>query len=248
LPYTERYVAFIDILGFGQIVSETGRRGGVTMFDADRLVEVLTQIGSRVEERGLVRSDDFKFQTFSDSVVLSEKASVRGFGHLTITIRSLTIDLLRQGLLMRGGIAKGKLHHDEKIMFGPAFLEAYRIESTVANYPRVVLSRDVYLDYQAMVRRDEVAEARVLLADDGPAFINVLELFRHSRTAAVLRARMRRAAECQAALQQLLTDSIHEPKHFEKLRWFAIYWNSVVGNWENGAAAVVFPASTREQS
>jgi hypothetical protein len=241
-------VAFIDILGFGQIVSETARRGRATRFNADRLVEVLTQIGTRVEGRDRVPSADFKFQTFSDSVVLSEKASVRGFRHLTITIRTLTIDLLRQGLLMRGGIAKGKLHHDEKIMFGPAFLEAYGIESTIANYPRVVLSRDVYRDYQAMVKRDEVTEERVLLADDGPAFVNVLELFKHSDSRLIRHSRLRRAMECQAALQKLLTDSIHEPKHFEKLKWFAIYWNSVVMNWENGAPPVAFPASTRVQS
>jgi hypothetical protein len=32
---------------------------------------------------------------------------------------------------------------------------------------------------------------------------------------------------CRASIQNLLNDSIYNPRYFEKLRWLAIYWNSV---------------------
>jgi len=52
---------------------------------------------------------------------------------------ALCLDLLRQGVLTRGGITKGLLYHSSNIAFGPALIEAYRLESEVAVYPRVVL-------------------------------------------------------------------------------------------------------------
>jgi hypothetical protein len=239
MAYTQRYVAFIDILGFSQIVSQTGQRGAI--FDADSLVEILTDMGARFEEQDTAFGDDFKFQTFSDSIVMSEAASGEGFEHLTRSIRSLTIEMLSSGLLIRGGISKGQLHHDEKVMFGPAFLEAYRIESTIANYPRVVLSRDVYADFNRMQARLRPLSPRVRLADDGPAFVNMFELFKESRMPSINTSRKRRARRCHTALQRLLNESIHEPKHFEKLQWLANYWNSVAESWPDGVPTVVPP-------
>ena len=53
------------------------------------------------------------------------------------------------------------------------------------------------------------------------------------------------AQACQRAIQNLLDDSIHEPKHYEKLRWLAIYWNSTVVAETSGRVleAIVLPIS-----
>src|SRR5712672_2824370 len=69
--------------------------------------------------------------------------------------------LLSSGLLTRGAVAKGKLHHDNPVMFGPAFLEAYHIETTIAKYPQVVLSRETYQNFQEQ-RGAVVANPRIL--------------------------------------------------------------------------------------
>ena len=42
---------------------------------------------------------------------------------------------------MRGAIVKGKLYHDDQIVFGSALVRAYELESTVVNFPRRFLSR-----------------------------------------------------------------------------------------------------------
>ena len=107
----------------------------------------------------------------------------------------------------------------------------------------VVLSRTVYADYTKMLGQNKALKSRVLLADDGPLFVNVLELFKHSKLPVIRRRRVTRAMDCHVALQELLTESIHEPRHFEKLKWFAGYWYSVLKNGPEGPPQVVLPAS-----
>ena len=52
-------------------------------------------------------------------------------------------DLLGIGIPVRGGITVGKLIHDELKCFGPAMVEAYKIESEIAVFPRVIIKPKV---------------------------------------------------------------------------------------------------------
>jgi hypothetical protein len=143
MAYTERYVAFVDILGFSDIVSRIERDKIPTRYDA--LVKALTDIGSRTKslDLGMV-GIDFKYQSFSGSIVISSAGNADGLAFLLASLNILALSLLRTGLLIRGAIAKGELHHDDLVMFGPAFLEAYHIEASITKYPRIVLSRETY--------------------------------------------------------------------------------------------------------
>src|SRR6266852_6332048 len=107
MAYTDRYVAFVDILGFSDIVRKTGQDDGSRRYEA--LVKVLTEIGSRANSLDDIIGDDLKFQSFSDSIVMSSNASSAGLVYLLVSINSLALNLLANGLLMRGAIAKGKL-------------------------------------------------------------------------------------------------------------------------------------------
>jgi hypothetical protein len=245
MPYTERYVAFLDILGFSRIVVDSSRPA--TRFDADSLMAILKGIGTRDDEYDKIFGVDFRFQTFSDSIVMSETASKEGFEQITDEIEALARKLLSKGLLLRGGLAKGALYHKGTVMFGPAFLDAYRLESTVAKYPRVVLSRDVFADHKKYDR----LFSRVVLADDGPPYVNVLQSFKEVNNlpnhpvVATAPAALQGIA-CQNALQLLIDESIYEPNHYEKLKWFGIYWNSNVGvNPDNLISPVTFPNAAR---
>jgi hypothetical protein len=134
--YLERYVAFADILGFTEIVKESARDNSPKRQEA--LVGALIEAGTYYP--GLNSPDDIQFQTFSDAIVMSSASTLTGLMHILFSMADLSIRLLRLGLLLRGAVAKGGLHHNDSIMFGPAFLEAYGIESRIAKYPRIVLS------------------------------------------------------------------------------------------------------------
>jgi hypothetical protein len=243
--YDERYVAFVDILGFAEIVRKTEHDMTDKRYDA--LVKTLTEIGS-YNEPTINESDDFQFQSFSDSVIMSTASKTTGLLHLLHSISNLSIRLLSTGLLMRGAIAKGKLLHDQFVMFGPAFLVAYNTELHIAKYPRVVLSREVYQDFRTLT--PSLKFPQVLLADDGPPYLHVFAGFRMLNegqpTPDYLNSEeVRLAQTCQRSIQNLLDDSIYEPSHYEKLRWLAIYWNTTVATAATGAPLemIVLPVS-----
>jgi hypothetical protein len=217
MPYSERYVAFIDILGFREIVKRS--EADPRLYEA--LVKTLSEIHAR-EPLGGEETVDFQFQTFSDSIVISAASSKIGLAYLLNSIHSLTLGLMQESLLIRGGIAKGKLYHEKGVMFGPAFIQAYEIEQTIANYPRVILSKQTYEDFRA----SGLEPSSVMLSEDGPPCLNIFGglKFLLSRDDTRLEA-TEIATRCRAAIQTLLEESIHNPSHYEKLRWLAIRWN-----------------------
>jgi hypothetical protein len=245
IMYDERYVAFADILGFANIVRQTEYDVGNKRYNA--LVQILTEIGS-YNEPTINESDYFQFQSFSDSVIMSTASTTTGLLHLLHSMSNLSIRLLSTGLLIRGAIAKGKLHHDQYVMFGPAFLAAYNVEAHIAKYPRVVLSREVYQDFRRLT--PSLKFPQVLLADDGPPYLHVLARFEplnegHPTPDYLNSEEVRLAQTCQRSIQNLLDDSIYEPSHYEKLRWLAIYWNATVATKGTGAPLemIMLPAS-----
>jgi hypothetical protein len=230
MPYAQRYVAFLDILGFSEIVRETDRDALPRRFDA--LVKTLERINSREGEFDNEVGCDFQFQTFSDSIVMSSNATTEGLLYLLLAVRRLALNLLGNGLLMRGAVAKGKLHHVGSVMFGPAFLNAYRIEHEIAKYPRVILSQEVFKELEAM--KPGIDDPSYILADDGPPYLDILRMikkFNSLGTSPTVHkiGEIIEGQSYQRILQELLNHSIHEPRHFEKVRWFALYWNGTFG-------------------
>lgn len=51
-------------------------------------------------------------------------------------------------ILLRGGIAKGKLYSDGDIIFGPGLTKAYLLEEQNAKVPRIITTNDILLPYR----------------------------------------------------------------------------------------------------
>jgi hypothetical protein len=236
--YSDRYVAFIDILGFSAIVRQL--KGDSTR--AKELVEILENIATLTSDFVEASAkEDLRSQSFSDCIVVSETCSPKGLFSLLATITTLTFALMSKGVFARGGIAKGQLHHSDKIVFGPAMLEAYRLESTLARYPRVLVDRETHLDYQhpsfTVFCKPYLRSPKLLLDRDGPPFLDILVLLRSAPTEYA-----DEITACRASLQRALDDSVYDPAHFEKLRWLAIYWNGIASRAGSALVEVVeFP-------
>jgi hypothetical protein len=231
-------VAFIDILGFSDIVKQSV----ALTAKATELIAILEDIANAKQEFAddfEIVSDDFKAQSFSDCIVLSENASPVGLFHLMAAVTLLSFRLLSKGVFVRDGIAKGSLHHSDKVVFGPAMIDAYRLESTTARYPRILVDRATHLDYKAAEYAEVGAEwtkvPTLLFADDGPPFLDILVLLR-SPTQEEYAGEI---DNIRVQIQNALDESVYEPKHFEKLRWLTIYWNALA--LDLGAKVVDFP-------
>jgi hypothetical protein len=84
----------------------------------------------------------------------------------------MLINFTIRGVLCRGGIAEGKVVHNNEMIFGPAMNDAYDLESNTAIYPRIIVS-DKIVSLAGKYRKDghspvdEIGHVKNLLSLDG---------------------------------------------------------------------------------
>ncbi|WP_250479641.1 MULTISPECIES: hypothetical protein [unclassified Caballeronia] len=133
--YETRIVLFLDFLGFRELVDRTTREPGALARIVEAM-EVIGKIGS--DNRDVLESQ--RITQFSDSVVVSYLVTERSAVFwLLLEIALHVIRLAEMGFLVRGGVTVGQLYHSSRHVMGPAMNEAYRLESQVAKYPRIVV-------------------------------------------------------------------------------------------------------------
>lgn len=155
----EQFTAYIDLLGFTDAVSN---EEASNISDIKRLLTQISQMRSTFAVKSVgtesIQTAYIKpmITTFSDHIVISYplKRSCKAIGDTKSTLITLvrqitqfaaqvTKDALRIGLLVRGGATIGNLYHTSSVIFGRALNDAHYIESTVSQFPRVVLSPEI---------------------------------------------------------------------------------------------------------
>ena len=171
--FEDHIVLFLDFLGFGE--------ASVQLDDALQtqllaLLQSIAGLRSEFEVEAEHRQDgssQYKVRpavsTFSDHIVISYpveriKMGDNGFGEIVVIgqlhryISVIAASALKIGFLVRGGIARGRLHHANGVVFGEAMVRAYQLESKVAVYPRVVVADELIqgpeAKYGPWLRRD----------------------------------------------------------------------------------------------
>ena len=183
MPYVESVVTFIDILGFGEMVG------------ADSTGEDVLRVVSRFRMYGTEDLDGRRQSLkgaaiqFSDCIVrctplrTGREETIRE--DVSEEVEDLTYlqgELAAEGIFLRGGIAIGRAHIDVGGVFGPAMIEAYRLESQHAVHPRIVLHPDIVKRYGSAgdAGAGVYADDQVMLtraADDGLHFVDYLRNF-----------------------------------------------------------------------
>ncbi len=170
--YENRVVAFIDLLGFRELVSFSalhpeaaghiysfligiqgqqvmgGLYGGIPTvgLDGTREVKLARDLPNTENMLELIKTHwPIEITQFSDSLVLSCKAEDGATSILLLEfIAKLMLGAFQHGFLLRGGITLGLLSHQEGgPLFGPAFIEAYALESKYALWPRIIVDKTV---------------------------------------------------------------------------------------------------------
>jgi hypothetical protein len=234
--YETRYCAFVDILGFSRLVE--GLRDGSTSFMALRDLLTRLQKPMRYWNREDDAEPDFRAQSISDAVAMSTKPNIAGLDRLFFALEILSIDLLAQGFFVRGAVVKDRLYHDENVVFGEALVKAFRLEREVVRYPRLMVTREVVadvLEYKNHHYHGNYFDFCLKQSEDGPMFYHLLQAveadvvrlhideFRRPRD--VSSNPMSLYVLLQKQIQKRFDESIDNPRHFEKVQWFAKYWN-----------------------
>lgn len=187
---------------------------------------------------------DFKSSTISDAIALSSSLTPGGLQHLFNSIEHLARGLLDLGYFVRCAIVKDRLFHDDKMVLGAGLVRAYLLENTVAKYPRVVVTKDV-VDGLGWKNTDSIDLTFVRRSKDGLYFQHVLrflELVKDKQGEDRTR-RLKWITRVRDMIQQRLDEAIDDPTHYEKVFWFADYFNAVFGGVA-GAKLVEAPGLT----
>ncbi|MCQ3949065.1 MAG: hypothetical protein DPW14_04475 [Planctomycetes bacterium] len=132
-------VLFADILGYKQLVEDATGESAFYAHVRDALalgVSVFQKAKAEWEGPAIIR-------TFTDNIVVAWPIQAtddeEALGFTVLQAARLQFEMALRGYFIRGGLEVGKFHADENFLYGPAFIDAYKLESTKAIYPRIVL-------------------------------------------------------------------------------------------------------------
>ncbi len=159
--YERRIVAYADIIGWSEacrsdVPDELLRVANAAQGIHDAAHQYSVPMKERISltPNALIhpKFTDTQWGAFSDNFAISMPES---FGHRLL---SLTADicrrLLRLGFLTRGAITVGDLHHVDNVVYGPAIVEAVRLEGE-AVYPRIVVSPSALQSLESWSAQDD---------------------------------------------------------------------------------------------
>lgn len=186
-------VGFVDMLGFSAMSTAD--------VDAAQSQQLLARIVTAVESaRGVVREylktvgdfvapEGWSVKYFSDNLVLGVPTPLDGAASPETTEFALRcthryqLHLALSGFFIRGGLTHGLVCLTDEIVFGPALIDSYLLESKTAIVPRIVvteplhrivgLHRDAQADVSPAERRDLICRDV-----DGWWFVNYLDAAR----------------------------------------------------------------------
>ena len=143
LLYEDRIVIFIDILGFKRLVNETIDENGEEIPQKTEKINQILKIPDEYFEGDDI-SQSKMITKVSDSIIISFKYNEQNeVWSSLLDIIHLHINFLNHGVLIRGAISMGKLHHSDSKLFGPSLVEVYLHEFKASIYPRIILDEKV---------------------------------------------------------------------------------------------------------
>jgi len=217
--YKTKFVAFIDLLGFHQIIEKSAQDHCLQK----RVSEVLQTFQNTACENP---QQDIVLTVFSDSLVLSAAVTSEGFNSLCDMIGRIARNLIQKDILIRGGISVGLVHHQGTMTFGPAMNEAYGIEDKWAVYPAVILSESVAAQAKAFAS-DHVCQdphrPHLMMVD----YLKPMRIYTQER--AVGKALLDGPSRLIVRnIQVRLRDHRSNLNLYSKAQWIEAYWNSAV--------------------
>ncbi len=156
----EHIVLFMDFLGFKNAVANwKSQQISSLIQQLNGLANNQSQFGinSRTNGNSTNVTISSNITTFSDHIVASYPYKPNNLPegmdqnawedmvlqHMQKIAAHFTIMGLDLGLLARGGLSRGDLYHNGRVVMGKAMIDAYELESKVAQYPRIAVANNI---------------------------------------------------------------------------------------------------------
>jgi hypothetical protein len=175
--YAEKVVAFVDVLGFSRLVES------VKLDDTSDLI--LNDLEAALDEdvigiwnwRQGEDKEQYTIRMFSDSICVSADPTYNGFVTTIYKLAILQTAMMRRGLLLRGAVTTGRHYESSTLVFSEALVRAYKLETDVAQYPRIIVDAPLIPRFFEDVDADiaNLNTNLLLLRDsDGQVFVHYL--------------------------------------------------------------------------
>ncbi|MDN3646554.1 hypothetical protein QWY75_10125 [Pontixanthobacter aestiaquae] len=145
LEYEDKFIGFIDILGFKDMIEQSEKGEGLSV---NEIQEILSELEHRANIDFIRKSGpkicptsprlnqglDFEVTQISDCAIVSSEISPAGLINLINHCWGAVITLLTKGILMRGYITRGNIVHHGNLVIGTGYQEAYSKEGVVTAF------------------------------------------------------------------------------------------------------------------
>lgn len=209
LELKQYYVAFLDILGFTNMVeSDVSTQSSAYLTKLFKCHQSASHIFSSDPSCSITQ--------FSDSVMVARPYDATEFKKFTRMVAEFQRLILDEEIICRGGIAVNKHFSNGTFTFSAGLIDAYKLESRSARYPRIVVSPEVI----QLVFPDQPSKIENLVKeDDGLFFIDYLGLTSNKKPQLLKR-------KIESIVASLLKGD--DPSIKEKGRWLANYSDAVL--------------------
>lgn len=163
--FQDRAVVFLDVLGFQEKLKEfqneaiQNKELNNTEFYVSAAVDEFINTFKSVVN--FLNENDYRYYLFSDNICITFDFSQNrnSLLDILITINDLFFKFAQKGYFLRGGLDVGKFVDEKDIAIGIPLANAYKIEQSVAMFPRIVLS-------EAYIKLLDNLETNRLISDD----------------------------------------------------------------------------------
>ena len=247
--YEQRLCAFVDILGFRDLVQRSldcsvlqgkirqllrevvearpvwERNSPVDLIEAKLRLQGVTDPKAEADRRVNEYDAAERGSSFSDSLVLSALLNDHAITGFVTSLLFLSTGIAELGKYVRGAVCLGPLCHEPDMCFGPALINAVDLEKN-AKYPRIVFTPEAYAEV-AKVQSPSVGPLKSYLRKDadGQRFLDFLNQSAFEITGSF---REDQRGEIRRELSNQLSSSLvpdDDDRVREKLLWLADYFN-----------------------
>lgn len=145
--YSKNLCAFIDILGYKQLVesAEKSNEPLKIIFNLENMIS--EAIEKYIESRNKYKDLQISYEIFSDSIIITsalnedetEEDMCMKIFDLALIVAGIQVQALNWDILFRGAISIGNHYRSSKVMFSKALTNAYMAEENNAIFPRVII-------------------------------------------------------------------------------------------------------------
>jgi len=224
------FIAFVDVLGYKKYVYSSNDNALHLAQTIRKNIDFIHQRNKKTVEQ-LGKEYKYKFKCFSDNFILcSEKHD----NSLIEDMAWLQFNLVLDNVFVRGSFLCDELHIDNDFIFGKGIVNAHKLESGVAIYPRIVVD-STYLLGNSNIPKDKIVITESFghfkTDFDGIVFIDYLNVVKlkydighWSLTGGFLAELERHKVNIMENIAQAL--KLNDPSVLRKYLWLKNYHNS----------------------